>query len=55
MKWNKTSEIKPQQRTPIIFIDSVGEETNGYFYLGRFFIGDLYLYYIPEFWRYEDE
>lgn len=52
--WISPSRELPSDNQAVSWLRSTGEQTDGVYYRGLWFVGDLngmYIYYTPTFWR----
>lgn len=49
--WNRPDVILPRDGEKVEWLDSSGRSVTGTYHHNRWFIGDIYVYYTPTFWR----
>jgi hypothetical protein len=51
-KWRPMTEV-PKNGSYVAWIAPSGDEVKGKWYSGLWFIGEMYIYYMPLKWRYQ--
>ena len=51
--WYKPTQLLPSEGAKVVWISPSGYQVTGVYKKRLWFSGDVYIYYTPEFWRYE--
>ena len=54
-EWQDPSDVRPVDGEHVEWLDSSGATKEGTYSRGLWFLGDMYIYYEPTFWRHREE